>query len=113
MPQLFSNSASTLLLGNISNVTTTVLVSGGTGNLFPDILNAGEFFVITVEDSNGNFEIMRCTARTGDSLQVTRAQESTTAKAFSAGDRVELRFTAGAVGQFVQRDNDTLDGGTF
>lgn len=113
MPQLFSNSASTTLLGNISDVSTTILVAGGTGNLFPDILNAGDFFVITVEDANGNFEVMRCNSRTGDSLQVVRAQEGTTPKAYSAGDRVELRFTAGAVNQFIQRNDDVLDGGTF
>src|SRR5690606_32111243 len=43
------------------------------------------------------FEIMRCTARNGDTLTVVRAQEGTSAITFSAGDVVELRLTAGTL----------------
>jgi hypothetical protein len=39
-------------------------------------------------------EIVKCTARSTDVLTVTRAQENTTARAYSAGDRIEIRITA-------------------
>lgn len=44
-----------------------------------------------------NHEIVKCTARAGDVLTVVRAQEGTTARAFSVDDPVELRLTAGAL----------------
>jgi hypothetical protein len=112
MAQLFSNSASTVLLGSISNVSTTILVTGGTGELFPDF-SAPDYCVCTLEDQSGNFEIVKATARTGDSFTVVRGQEGTLAKAFSAGDRFELRLTAALMGSFVQADSGTIDGGTF
>lgn len=113
MAQVFSNSASSLLVNNISTATTTLLVSAGTGELFPDIGSGPDYFVATLEDSGGNFEIVKCTARTGDALTVVRGQELTTPQNFSAGDRLELRMTAGAITAFLQRDDDIIDGGTF
>lgn len=112
MPQLFSNGASTTLLNSISNVSTTIIVAGGTGDLFPDI-SGSDYFLCTLEDNGGNYEIVKCTSRTGDSFIVQRAQELTTAKAFSAGHRFELRFTAGTVEVFLQRDGDVVDGGLY
>lgn len=113
MAQVFSNSASSLLVNSITTVTTTLLVSAGTGDLFPDIGSGPDYFVATLEDSGGNFEIVRCTARTGDALTVVRGQEFTTPQNFAAGDRLELRLTAGAIGVFMQREDDVIDGGTF
>jgi len=112
MAQLFTNSASTMLLGNISNVSTTILVTGGTGELFP-VFSAPDYCICTLEDQQGNFEIVKATARTGDSFTVVRGQEGTSAKAFSAGDRFELRLTAAVLSNFIQSDSGVIDGGTF
>jgi len=73
-----------------------VAVTTGFGTRFP-ALSAGEWFPLTVVDSEGGLEIMRATARAGDVITVTRAQEGTTKRAFTVGARVELRITAAAL----------------
>jgi len=106
----FSNNASSLLAADISNVDVTVTITAGTGVIFPT--TADGTFLITVQDSTGNNEIMLCTARTTDFLTVTRAQEGTLAKAFSTGAVVENRFTAGSINSFAQTANvQPLDAG--
>jgi microcystin-dependent protein len=94
----FSNNASSLLAGDISAEATTITVTSGTGALFPTTSDGT--FLVTVQDSTGSNEIMLCTARTTDSMVVTRAQEGTLARAFSAGAVVENRFTAGSIASF-------------
>jgi len=96
----FSNNASSLLTADISVATPTVTVTSGTGALFPTTSDGT--FLITVQDSMGNNEIMLCTARNADSFTVTRAQEGTLARSFSAGAVVENRFTAGSMSSFAR-----------
>ncbi|WP_421849899.1 hypothetical protein [Oricola sp.] len=92
---LFANNASSTLASTITAGATTISVQSGDEGKFPSP-SGGDWFPVTVVDASGNMEIMRCTARSGVNLTVTRAQESTTAYAFTAGARVELRATAGA-----------------
>lgn len=92
----FTNNAVASLAAGVSTSSTTISVAPSTGALFPT-LAAGDWFPVTVLDNTGIFEIMRCTARSGDTLTVTRAQEGTTAKAFNAGARIEHRMTSAAV----------------
>lgn len=99
-----SNNGSSLLAASIAASATTVTVTGGEGSRFPAI-GAGEWFPLTLVKLVGGvpvYEIVRVTARSGDSMTVTRAQEGTTAMTFSAGDRVELRTTAGVFDEFVR-----------
>lgn len=88
------NNAVSRLASSLAVGDTALVVSDGTGAKFPAIV-AGEWFPITVIRESGALEIMRCTARTLDTMTVVRAQEGTAALTFNAGDRVELRFTAG------------------
>ena len=67
----------------------------GDGVKFPVISDVSDWFPLTLTKSTGDSEIVRVTARAADTLTVTRAQEGTTAIAFNAGDRAELRLTAG------------------
>lgn len=93
-----TNNATGLLALPITDVETTLALQTGQGARFPT-LAAGEYFPLTVvraEDPT-QFEIMRVTDRSGDTLTVTREQEGTTAITFSAGDIVELRLTSGAI----------------
>ena len=113
MSQLYTNNASSLLVNNISSTDTTILVSPGTGGLFPPISGGDDFFIATMEDQFGNYEIVRVNNRVGDSMFVERNWEASGAKAFSQGDRFELRFTAGSVEQFLQREGDRIEGGLF
>lgn len=108
--QQFSNNASALLASTINNSVTTVTVQTGLGSLFPS-LTGSQFFVIAVEDTSGNIEYMKVTARSGDNLTVVRGFEGSTAQAFTANlARVELRPTAGTLSGFLQSGNDTLTG---
>ncbi len=91
-----ANNAVSRLASPITTASTTIALTPGDGAKFPTI-GAGDWFPITVVKRDGTLEIMRCTARTNDTLTVTRAQEGTSAVAFAAGDRVELRLTAAAL----------------
>lgn len=95
MALVLKNNAVSRLASSLAAGDTIVVVSDGTGAKFPAIV-AGEWFPITVIRESGALEIMRCTARTLDTMTVVRAQENTAELTFNAGDRVELRMTAGA-----------------
>jgi hypothetical protein len=117
--QLFENNASSTLASSISDVAATLTVATATGDRFPAVNGADpdEYCLVTLEDTSGNIEIVKCTARTGgaDVLTITRAQEGTTARAFTGGDRVELRITQGTLENFIQRVDDPVaitSGGT-
>lgn len=100
---LFANNAGTTLAAPITTTQTAITVSSGTGALFPSP-GAGQYFSLTISVSGTptTFEIVYCTARTGDTLTVVRAQESTTALAFNAGDNAQNLVTAGDLAQFIQ-----------
>jgi hypothetical protein len=105
---LWTDNASTLLASGINNSQTTCTVSAGQGALFPNPA-AGQIFVGTFEDTSGNIEVFWCTARTGDTFTITRAQEGTTALAFASGSRVEIRCTAGMLQAMLQKNGgDTM-----
>lgn len=96
----FSNNASTTLFSAVTVGDTQIVVSPGGGSLFPELTN-GNFFMITVVDAQGNLEIMSVTSRNVDTFTVNRAQENTPARAFPEGSVVELRLTAGSIGEIA------------
>ena len=89
----FSNNGHSTLAASLTNSATSITVASGHGARFPS-LTGSEYFYATLIDSSNNLEIVKVTARSSDVLTVTRAQESTTARAYAVGDRVELRVTA-------------------
>lgn len=94
MPALITNNAVGALAGGISDAVTSLTLGTGEGALFPDTGGGGYFYVTLIDDSN-NKEIVKVTSRTADAFDViVRAQDGTTARAFTAGDRVELRTVA-------------------
>lgn len=96
MPVKLQNDAFSTLRVGVSNSDTTIVVASGEGARFPT-LAGGEYFYATIEDASGNKEIVQVTARSTDSLTVTRGAESTTPRAFVAGSTIELRVTAAGV----------------
>lgn len=92
----FTNNASSTLAGAITTSATSLSVQTGDGAKFP-ALSAGQWFPLTLVNASGGYEIVQCTARSGDVFTVVRAQEGTAATAFSAGDSVGLRLTAAAI----------------
>ena len=102
----FSNNAVSKLDGAITAASTTLLLQAGDGSKFPSLTGA-QFFMATLVKSDGTTEVVKVTARTGDTLTVVRAAEAVsgvqTAYAFSAGDRIEHRLTAKAIGDELDR----------
>jgi hypothetical protein len=90
--KLTNNAFGTLAAG-INSSATSITLTSGQGARFPT-LSAGDYFYATLIDTSNNLEIVKCTARSTDVLTVVRAQESTTARAYNTGDRIEIRITA-------------------
>ena len=105
----WTNNPSGTLAAGIAPGDTSVTLGSGQGSLFP-LLTGAQYSKATIEDVGGNIEVVHITARAGDVLTVARAQEGTVALDFASGSRFELRVTAGALAEFVQRTADTMNG---
>lgn len=92
----FSNNASATLATGINTSATTIQVTAGQGTQFP-ALGVGDYFYATIFDSSNNIEVVKVTQRSSDALTVVRAQEGTVARAYVAGDKIDLRLTAGGL----------------
>lgn len=90
----FANNASSTLASSISDTDTSLTLADASA--FPS-LTGDEWFPLTVVNGSGDMEIMRVTARSGDTLTIERGQEGTTAVAFTSGSKCELRITAAAL----------------
>lgn len=100
----FKNNAFSTLDTAISAADVGLTVAYGDGTLFP-AAGAGDYFYMTIQVSadDDTHEIVKVTARTGDSMTIVRAQESTTARAFTAGAMCELRVTnQGLIDKFAE-----------
>lgn len=93
MPAKLANNASTRLAATLSVGATQLAVTDA--SKFP-ALASGDWYPLTLIKQSGDLEIVRVTAATGNLLTVARAQEGTAQTEFAAGDRAELRLTAGA-----------------
>lgn len=100
----FTNNATGTLAASISSSSTSLTVTTGQGALFPAI-GAGDYFYATLTDSSNNLEIVKITARSSDTLTAVRAQEGTTARAYAAADKLELRLTAAGLNNFAGVEN--------
>lgn len=117
---LYANNASTTLAGSVTTIATSCTLLTGTGALFPNP-SAGQYFCMTFTDAATNLirEIVHVTARSGDVCTIVRAQESTTAKAWSVADNALNLWTAGSAASLAQvsqvqaqADNYAADSGT-
>lgn len=93
MTTLVKNNAFGVLASAITAGATTLTLQTGQGARFPAIV-APDFFYLTLIDASQNLEIVLVTARSSDTLTVIRGQQGTTARAYAAGDRAEMRITA-------------------
>jgi len=106
---VFKNNANTILASDITSTATSISVLSG--SVFPS-LSAGEYFLCTLDDDTNN-EIVKVTAISGNTLTVERAQEGTTARAFSTSDTIESRVTAGIMDLFPQLDGGEITADEF
>jgi len=104
---LFANNATSTLAGSISNVAVACNLAPGTGALFPSPTGS-DYFVMTFTDAATGIlkEIVHVTARSVDTLTIVRAQEGTTALAWTAGDIAANLNTAGTMQGLVQPDDN-------
>lgn len=109
-----TNNAYGTLSASITSSGTTIALATGQGARFPS-LGAGDYFYGTLIDTSNNVEIVKVTARSSDSMTVVRAQDNTTARAYSTNDRFELRPTAALFDDLVARiaEKLALAGGTM
>lgn len=97
--EVFANNAVSTLASGITNSATSLTVATGEGARFPAI-SGGDWFNVVLEDSPvTKREFVKVTARSGDVLTIVRAQQGSTAQAFSAGDKVEQRLSAATLTQ--------------
>jgi len=95
---VFANNASSVLAEAIDSVAVVIEVAAGTGDRFPDPVQYSEQFTVTLKSlATEEVEIMYCTERNGDFLNVSRGQEGTVALSFVANDAVVHTLTAGAL----------------
>ena len=99
MAVLYKNNAASTLASGINTTATSIVLASGGGAKFPAVTGS-DFFYLTILDGGGNFEIVKVTVRTVDTLTVVRAQEGTTALTFASGVICELRITGGLLDQF-------------
>lgn len=89
---------------------TTVILQSGHGAYFPDPLTEGEFNVSVWPSSEApgrtNTEIVRVTAKSGDTLTIAREQEGTTAKSIQSG----YKFGNTSTSKMFSDIADELDG---
>lgn len=103
MSTLVTNNATSLLVGAITNVATTIVVTGGKGALYPNPTTPDVFYATLVDGSN-NIEIVKVTARATDTMTVARGQDGTAARAYSNGDKFELRPVAALFNNKLDKD---------
>lgn len=91
-----ANNVSGFLNTAITASDTGIVLQSGNGASFPS-LGAGEYFYATLVSTGNTLEVVKVTARSGDSMTVVRAQDGTSAASFAAGSRLEMRINAAAV----------------
>lgn len=107
----FSNNLSTTLIADVAPADTSIQVTLADADAF--IVPAGKRRTLTLENNNGDIEIMYMTdSFTGGSstIPVVRAFEGTVASTFLTGDVVENRVTAGALEDLGDRTPLDLGG---
>ena len=108
----FTNNAATTLAANINNSATSTTVASS--STFPAI-SGSNYFYATFDDGTNN-EVVKVTAVSGTTWTIVRAQDDTSARAFTSGDTVELRLNVAlledALGDAATfaRDSFTGDG---
>ena len=96
MALVLANNASTTLASGVNDSATSITVASATG--FPSI-SGSQFFYVTLDDAT-NVEIVKVTGVSGTTFTIVRAQDDTSASAFSTGTTVAIRIT-----KLVLKDN--------
>lgn len=109
--RLFANNATSSLASGVNDSDNTLLLATGEGARFP-APTAGDHFDLTLTQGIGlekSWEIVKVTARSGDTLTVTRGQEGTIAAEWTVGSKAELRLTKEAMEEVATGDRTVYE----
>jgi len=104
MTRIHANNYETTLNGSILIGATSLVVTSATG--FPSI-GSGVTCNLTLIDG-GNLEIVQATAISGTTVTIVRAQEGTSASAFTSGCLISLRVTANSLDRKADLDSPVI-----
>ncbi len=104
MAVLVTNNAWGELAASVTATTPLLTLKSGQGERFPTAVEGTSWFYVTLVDEQNNLEIVKCTARTSDSLTVVRGADNTERRAFNTGSRVELRPCAALFNDKLSHD---------
>lgn len=93
--------------GGISAGATSMTVASVTG--MPTLAGSDYCRALIRRASDGARELVKVTAISGLTITMTRAEESTTALAFAAGDRVEIIFSAALLEDLLAEKQAEID----
>lgn len=108
MGVILKNNAVSTITTALSASDVGLAVAAGTGSLFPT-LGASDYFYATLVSSGGTYEVVKVTARVGDTMTIVRAQEGTTAQSFASGSRIEVRVTAASITDMVDEHDQASE----
>lgn len=91
---IYKNNVAGTLAANIGPSDTAILLGAGQGASFPTPTAGDYFFATVVHIATGLIEIVRCTARSVDTLTVERGRDGTAAISFTTGSVIEMRLCA-------------------
>lgn len=116
MGRKFKDNALTTLASSLTALGQTLTVATGKGDNFPAVTGAGtpgsalDYFVVTLEDASGNREKIKVEARTAGAdvlgsvgFPLVRGYDGTSARAWAAGDSVDLRLERAGVQESEDR----------
>ena len=108
---LFTNNAKTLVDTTLLIGTLSVVVDNADD--FPSP-TGGQYFYATIQNpaDDTDFEIVKCTAKSGTTITIQRAQEGTSAAEWATGSLFELRLTAGGIDALKAHAADHIMGGS-
>jgi hypothetical protein len=100
---LSSNFSNTTLAAPLTSGQTTITLAAGTGATFPSP-SGGSYFSLVLNDALTGlvYEVCHCTARSGDTLTVSRGQEGTAATTWLLGDKAYRALTSGNEQNIIQ-----------
>ncbi len=103
----FTNNASSSLSSGINSTATSLTVADA--STFPSLSGADDYCYLTIQQATATTrEVVKATARSGNTFTVQRGVDNTTAASFSSGDTVELRLTSALLQDVI--DQATVEG---
>lgn len=105
--QLYANNVFSTIAVSITQSSTSISLNPGSGSAFP--YPTGDQFFLATLDSEEGIEVVKCTSRVGDTLQVERGQEGTDPSPFPAGTMIQVRVTKGTLERMARLTDRLYD----